>query len=197
MLNTDIKYDYFRSYPVSLDRSTWTNCAPSCPSWRRKAEPSCLPRASTADAVEMQYSADMRYLDQIYEVTVPLPDPNLPDADFVAELTSNFHRRYEELYSYSQQSQEVRLVTLRSAAVGKLPRIAQLVGAKAGGQAKPVGNRRIYLDGWREAPTYAADGLPAGAEIAGPAIIESEFTTISCGRATTPRWMPWAASSCA
>ena len=27
--------------------------------------------------VEIQYSADMRYLDQIYEVTVPLPDPAL------------------------------------------------------------------------------------------------------------------------
>ena len=178
MLNTDIKYDFFRSYPVSLDRLNLDELRAILSELETQGRAKLLAQGVAADAVEMQYSADMRYLDQIYEVTVPLPDPNLPDADFVAELTSNFHRRYEELYSYSQQSQEVRLVTLRSAAVGKLPRIAQIVGAKAGGQAKPVGNRRIYLHGWREAPTYAADGLPAGAEIAGPAIIESEFTTI-------------------
>ena len=78
------------------------------------------------EAVEIHYSADMRYLDQIYEVTVPLPDPTLTDSEFLARLTSNFHRIYQDLYSYSQQDQEVRLITLRVAAVGKLPRIAQL-----------------------------------------------------------------------
>ena len=58
------------------------------------------------EAVEIQYSADMRYLDQIYEVTVPLPNATLPDAEFIARLTSNFHGRYQELYSYAQQDQE-------------------------------------------------------------------------------------------
>ena len=178
MLNTDIKYDFFRSYPVSLDRLD-LNELRSIPDELVAQGRDKLSAQGVADeAVEILYSADMRYLDQIYEVTVPLPDPTLPDSEFVAELTANFHRRYEELYSYNQQDQEVRLVTLRVAAVGKLPRIAQLDRTGDGNAASPVGSRRVYLGEWREAPTYTADSLPAGAEIAGPAILESDFTTI-------------------
>ena len=178
MLNTDIKYDFFRSYPVSLDRLD-LNELRSIPDELVALGRDKLSAQGVADeAVEILYSADMRYLDQIYEVTVPLPDPTLPDSEFVAELTANFHRRYEKLYSYNQQDQEVRLVTLRVAAVGKLPRIAQLDRTGDGNAASPVGSRRVYLGEWREAPTYTADSLPAGAEIAGPAILESDFTTI-------------------
>ena len=126
MLNTDIKYDYFRSYPVSLDRLNLSELRSILDELGAQGREKLLSQGVAEDAVEIQYSADMRYLDQIYEVTVPLPDPAHAHADFVAELTANFHRRYEELYSYNQQEQEVRLVTLRVAAIGKLPRISQL-----------------------------------------------------------------------
>ena len=178
MLNTDVKYDYFRSYPVSLDRLELDELRAILDELGGQGRDKLRDQGVASDAVEISYSADMRYLDQIYEVTVPLPDPTLPDADFVGRLTSNFHRRYQELYSYNQQDQEVRLVTLRVAAVGKLPRIAQLDRATDATAASPVGRRRIYLGEWADAPTYAADSLPAGTEIAGPAILESEFTTI-------------------
>ena len=178
MLNTDIKYDYFRSYPVSLDRLDLGELRSILDDLASQGRDKLLDQGVAAEAVEIQYSADMRYLDQIYEVTVPLPDPTQPDAAFVNQLTANFHRRYEELYSYNQQEQEVRLVTLRVAAVGKLPRVAQSGEHGEDNTAVPVGSRRVYLGEWREAPIYAADGLPTGAEIQGPAIVESEFTTI-------------------
>ncbi len=178
MLNTDVKYDFFRSYPASLDRIDLGELRSILDELGTQGREKLLSQGVDEDAAEIQYSADMRYLDQIYEVTVPLPDPTLPDSEFVADLTSNFHRRYEELYSYNQQEQEVRLVTIRVAAVGKLPRIAQLDQTGNPDTAAPVGSRRVYLGEWLDAPTYAADGLPAGAKIPGPAILESEFTTI-------------------
>ena len=180
MLSTDVKYDYFRSYPVSLDRLDLSELRAILDELGGQGRDKLLAQGIAPESVEIQYSADMRYLDQIYEVTVSLPEPTLPDAEFLSQLTDNFHRRYQELYSYSQQDQEVRLVTLRTAAIGKLPRIAQLdrAGPGAANAALPVGSRRVYLGEWQDAPTYAADGLPAGTEIPGPAIIESEFTTI-------------------
>ena len=178
MLNTDIKYDFFRSYPVSLDRMALNDLRAILDELGSQGQDKLSGQGVADEAVEIQYSADMRYLDQIYEVTVPLPDPALPEGEFIARLTSNFHRRYEELYSYNQQDQEVRLVTLRVAAVGKLPRIAQLDRTEDGSYGSPVGSRRVYLGEWQDAPTYAADSLPAGTEIVGPAILESEFTTI-------------------
>ena len=178
MLNTDIKYDFFRSYPVSLDRIDLSELRAILDELGEQGREKLSTQGAADEAVEIQYSADMRYLDQIYEVTVPLPDPGLPDAEFLAELTANFHQRYEELYSYNQQNQEVRLITLRVSAVGKLPRIAQLDKHTGEHEASPVGSRRVFLGNWTEAPAYAADSLPAGAEIPGPAILESEFTTI-------------------
>ena len=178
MLNTDIKYDFFRSYPVSLDRLDLDELGAILGELETQGREKLLAQGAPPEAVEIQYSADMRYLDQIYEVTVLLPDATLPDSEFVARLTANFHSRYQELYSYSQQDQEVRLVTLRVAAVGKLPRIAQLDRAADELTAGPVGSRRVYIGEWQDAPTFAADVLPAGMEIAGPAILESEFTTI-------------------
>ena len=178
MLSTDIKYDFFRSYPVSLDRIDLDALRAILDELDAQGRDKLSAQGVADEAVEIQYSADMRYLDQIYEVTVPLPDPDLPDAEFIDRLTSNFHRRYQELYSYNQQDQEVRLVTLRTAAVGKLPRIAQLDRTADEGAATPAGTRRVYMGEWRDAPTWAADSLPAGTEIAGPAVLESEFTTI-------------------
>ncbi len=178
MLNTDIKYDYFRSYPVSLDRLDLDELRTILDELAGQGRDKLQDQGVALGVVEIQYSADMRYLDQIYEVTVPLPDPTLPDSEFIARLTDNFHSRYEELYSYNQQEQEVRLVTLRVAAVGKLPRVAQSGEHGEGSAAAPVGFRHVYLGEWQEASIYAADGLPAGAEIPGPAIVESEFTTI-------------------
>ncbi len=178
MLNTDIKYDLFRSYPISLDRMDLNELRSILDELGTQGQDKLSAQGVADEAVEIQYSADMRYLDQIYEVTVPLPDLALPDAEFLAQLTSNFHRRYQELYSYNQQDQEVRLVTLRVAAVGKLPRIAQLDRTGDESTARPTGSRRVYMGEWREAPTYAAESLPAGTEIAGPAILESDFTTI-------------------
>ncbi len=178
MLNTDIKYDYFRSYPVSLDRLDLDELRSILDQLAAQGRDKLIDQGVAPEAVEIQYSADMRYLDQIYEVTVPLPDPSQPDASFLDRLTANFHSRYQELYSYNQQDQEVRLVTLRVAAVGKLPRIARTDQHRDVNAVAPVGTRRVYLGEWREAPTYAADTLPAGARIDGPAILESEFTTI-------------------
>ena len=178
MLNTDIKYDFSRSYPVSLDRLDQEELRALLDGLTAQGRDKLLTQGVAPEAVEISCAADMRYLDQIYEVTVPLPDDTLADADFLARLTGNFHQRYQELYSYSQQDQEVRLVTLRVSAVGRLPRIARMERGGDVKAAQPSGYRRVYLGGWQDAPTYAADELPAGAEIAGPAVLESQFTTI-------------------
>ena len=184
MLNTDIKYDYFRSYPVSLDRIDLAELRAILAELGAQGRDKLTGQGVPGEAVEIQYSADMRYLDQIYEVTVPVPDPDQSDAEFLGQLTSNFHQRYQELYSYAQQDQEVRLITLRVAAVGKLPRIPQLDRTGDGIAASPelvegpTGSRRVYMGQWHDALTYAVDSLSAGAEIVGPAVLESEFTTV-------------------
>ena len=66
--------------------------------------------------------------------------------------------------------------------------------APAGSPTAPARGRRIWLGEWREVPVYAFGALAAGQAITGPAIIESETTTVLLrpgDRATTTpqRWL--------
>jgi len=70
------------------------------------------------------------------------------------------------------------LVNLRVAVVGVLPGLPQEPAIESSAPARPLGERRIYLDEFLTAPVYAFDRLAPGQSIEGPAIVESAMTTI-------------------
>jgi N-methylhydantoinase A len=122
-------------------------------------------------------SADMRYGEQVFEVGVPLDDvpwdaPGLPGA-----MAEAFHRRHEALFTYALRGEEVVLVTARVAAIGHLP--ARAAAPLRGGEGKPAGTRRLRIDGEaRDVPVYGFATLTPERHSAGPAIIESDTTTV-------------------
>ena len=177
MLCTDLKYDFSRSQPASLDGIDLNAVRSLVGELEAQGKEKLKAQGFAEEEVEVVRTADMRYLDQIYEVNVPVPDPAKEDGEFLDEWANNFHQRYQELFSYNQQDQEVRLVTLRVAVVGRLPRIK--VPERQGGSSDgPAKTRRIYLGGWLDVPVHSLSGLAAGTEVSGPAILEAEFTTI-------------------
>ena len=138
-----------------------------------------LAQGVTEPNIEVVATADMRYLDQIYEVNVAIPDWGQNAQQLVDQWASNFHRRYQELYSYNQSEQEIRLVTLRVSVVGRLPKLdPPPLEDGNGAQPKEKGWRRIYFGGWVEAPVYEITDLSPGNKVNGPAVLESKFTTV-------------------
>ena len=181
MLCTDLKYDFSRSHPASLDGIDLQTVRSILIGLESQGREKLRAQGISEDDIEVQRSADMRYLDQVYEVNIAVPDPSLEDGAFLWEWSGNFHQRYQELFSYHQQDQEVRLVTLRVTMVGRLSRISQPQGTKSNDAAvspAPVGTRRVYLGAWHEVPVYDIASLASGARLDGPAILESGFTTI-------------------
>jgi 5-oxoprolinase (ATP-hydrolysing)/N-methylhydantoinase A len=181
MLCTDLKYDFSRSHPASLDGIDLQTVRSILIGLESQGREKLRAQGISEDDIEVQRSADMRYLDQVYEVNIAVPDPSLEDGAFLSEWSGNFHQRYQDLFSYHQQDQEVRLVTLRVTMVGRLSRISQPQGIKSNDAAvspAPVGTRRVYLGAWHEVPVYDIASLASGARLDGPAILESEFTTI-------------------
>jgi len=181
MLCTDLKYDFSRSHPASLDGIDLQTVRSILIGLESQGREKLRAQGISEDDIEVQRSADMRYLDQVYEVNIAVPDPSLEDGAFLSEWSGNFHQRYQELFSYHQQDQEVRLVTLRVTMVGRLSRISQPQGTKSNDAAvspAPVGTRRVYLGAWYEVSVYDIASLASGARLDGPAILESEFTTI-------------------
>ncbi|UPY36683.1 hydantoinase/oxoprolinase family protein [Sediminicoccus sp. KRV36] len=119
-------------------------------------------------------AADLRYGEQVFEITVNL-DGVAPDR---AGLREAFHARHRALFTYDLPEEEVVLVTVRAAASGLLPPLPQRP-AGAAEPAAPLGRRRALLaQGWVELPVLDFGGLAAGQVVRGPAIVESATTTI-------------------
>jgi N-methylhydantoinase A len=140
--------------------------------------------------VAVKRSADMRYGEQIFEIQVSLDDVDLDAADAMEQIVERFHRRHEELYTYSAPDQEVVFVNARVAVVGQLPTLPGEPVREGSGMPTPLRSRRVYLGQWTEVPVYDLDALPPGADVKGPAVFESPTTTVVIREAEHARVTP-------
>jgi N-methylhydantoinase A len=132
--------------------------------------------------VAVERSAEMRYGEQIFQIDVPLNDLDWNSENIVDRIEERFHRRHEELYTYSSPDQEAVFVNARVAAIGAVPSVGQVArGQKTVAPCKPKGRRKAFFGEWREVEVFAADQLRPGNKIEGPAIVEAETTTVLVG----------------
>lgn len=145
-------------------------------------------------AIETRRLAEMRYGEQVFEIDVPLDDVDLAAPEAMDQLKRSFERRHEELYAYCLPEQHPVLINARVATIGRLPELPVEPEDEAAPPAGPTGHRRIYLDDWVEAAVFPFDDLATGQIVAGPAIIESETTTVVLrpgdqATTTAERWL--------
>jgi N-methylhydantoinase A len=137
-----------------------------------------LAAASFVGPIRLRPSADMRYGEQVFEVSVPLDHLDFEKDDLLQQMADAFHSRHEQLYTYSLRDQEVVLVNARVAAIGELPALPQEPALAPRTPAPAVGERAIYLGTWRTVAIYRFDQLAPGQHIDGPAVIESATTSV-------------------
>jgi N-methylhydantoinase A len=135
-------------------------------------------RQSFAGPARAARAVDMRYGEQVFEVAVSLDDVDWSVPDPLPQIVERFHRRHEQLYTYSMPDQESVLVNARVTVCGVLEELPQEPSLPAAPRAEPYGERPIYFDDWVEAPVYAFDALAPAQKVAGPAIVESAMTTV-------------------
>jgi N-methylhydantoinase A len=125
-------------------------------------------------SMRLQASLDMRYVGQAFELSVPF------DAGLVSmkDVDRAFYAAHEARYAHAT-ADPAEIVSLRVSAYGVGAKPA-LPRAPASGSAAAacVGERAVWFG---EAPTptpvYARAGLPAGATVDGPALVEEAGTT--------------------
>ncbi len=130
---------------------------------------------------EVVYELDMHYLGQTHTVAVPLPVAPQGDGVTEAMVRSAFEAAYLASFSRLLPELPARIVSLRVAAIGRRPPFDFSVFApepsasleRARLRSRPV----WFAGGWRDTPVWSRLDLPAGAAIAGPAILEQADAT--------------------
>ncbi len=179
MLASDLRYDFAQSFTASLDVVDLDEVRRLTDHMADQGVAQLRKQGVGDEDITTRFTADMRYLDQVYEVNVSIPDLSQEDDAIRRSWAVRFHERYQVLYAYHQLDQEIRLVTLRATVTGKLPSVI-LPGKEQAGSTPDArkGTRRVFTGTWTEAAVYAAEDLEPGSLIEGPAIVESDFTTV-------------------
>jgi N-methylhydantoinase A len=136
----------------------------------------------------------MRYGEQIFEIDVALDDLDWTATGLIDQIEDRFHRRHEDLYTYSSRDQEVVFVNARVAAIGQVASRSQDARpAQVSAACTPRTTRQAFFGKWCEVPVYSLESLTPGQSLEGAAIIEAETTTIvvNAGDRVTVNALGW------
>jgi N-methylhydantoinase A/oxoprolinase/acetone carboxylase beta subunit len=139
-----------------------------------------------ADAVpaadrQIELSADMRYKGQAFELTVPAAGTVLDEAALEG-LIAGFHAIHRQRFSYANPGSPVEIVSLRVAAVGRLPKAEGRAAPARKGERQPARHRKVWMDGaWRELAVWNRAQIGTETRLVGPAVIEEAYTTVLIG----------------
>ena len=135
------------------------------------------------ERIDVVYELDMHYLGQTHTVAVPLPVTLHDSTTGVSApiVRAAFETAYAAAFSRLLPGIPVRIVSLRTAAIGRRPAFDLAVLAPAPNAslaAASRGTRPVWFDGgWHDAQVWQRLELPVGAVIAAPAVLEQPDAT--------------------
>lgn len=134
--------------------------------------------AGTA-ATQIDWSCEARYIEQAWEIEVPLRKGRFENAQDTAALVDDFHQMHQDKFAVSDPHAPIETVTWNA-------EVRCRIGSNEPGRLAPdyraetLPSRRVrYVGaGWVNSKVYRFEAIPSGVTIQGPAIIESDFTSI-------------------
>ena len=194
LLAAEVRFDLSRSYVRRLDALDPAYLARILGEMAGQGA-AVVREAGVGGTLSEARSADMRYVGQGYELSVPIPDGPV-DGRTAAALRGAFDRVYAHRYGYSDPKAAVELVTVAVTVIGAGPDVRlpeQLPGTRRGRRGPEAGPRGVLPGDPRLRPLrdLRSGPSPVGATIEGPAIVEEpESTTVlpPGARAEIDRW---------
>ena len=147
---------------------------------RRFLERAGVPAESRA----YEYAFQARYKYQSWEIEAPfVPADGALGGGDVAALSMAFHAMHERIHTIREDDSEVEFTTWTVRAIGEGDAASAVTRTGRGrrGRLPERGTRRVWLGearAFRALPVYDGNAPSAGAEVAGPALIDSATTTI-------------------
>ena len=142
--------------------------------------------------MEFERFADMRYLGENSELTVPASDGSC----LLAGLAAVFNDAHDKTYGYSSDDETVEIINIRLVARGlsetsRVPEELRVHVGRHPGEMTP--QRRVYFgkdDGWRDTPVLRREDVSAQGRD-GPLIVEEYDSTTVVPRGCRVRLGAW------
>ena len=183
MTVTDVRHDYSRAHRALTTTLRADEVEELFRPLQRSAS-DALERDGFGDhQIEIARYVDVRYPNQVHELSIELPRGS-SGSDPVRIIEETFHDKHEQQFAYAIRTLPVEIIHWRVAGFGSTAaeRAAPAPPGDGvdGGTTVPKSERPVYFDsgGFQETPLYQGDALGAGTVIAGPAVVESENTTV-------------------
>ncbi len=175
LIVSDIRRDYLRSVIGVVDEYEEDSFEESFRGMEIQAKEEMKNEGLKEEEIVILRQMDIRYFGQSYEIIVPYVG--------LTKTVESFHDRHRDIYGYSSDKETVEIINLRITAIGKMGKLSPKsfsVKDKIPLRGALIGKRNVYFDnrGWVETNVFRREGLNAGNEIPGPAVIEQYDSTV-------------------
>lgn len=195
LLAAPLAFDFVRSAYSRLDNLQWQSVNALLADM---AEEGCgILEGSGLAGAEISYerSAEMRFVGQGHEVSVPLPNGVLGQ-EHLPEVTSTFDHVYRTLYGRKGPDVPLEVINWRVVASGPRPDPDFHLAEAASSRDRALkGKRPAYFPEfghYLDTPVYDRYALKPGEVFVGPAIVEERESTLVIGprgRAEVDQWL--------
>ena len=147
---------------------------------RAKAQAFLGSAGAAAYDKRVEFFFEARYPSQVWEIETPLDPDDLGAADAVRRLAAAFHARHISLFTFRDDGDDIEIMSWRAVARCRVGEESRATLGMVRGEGPPLMMRTMAFreTGSVQAPAYRLDDMETGFEIAGPAVIESRFTTV-------------------
>mgnify|MGYP003866605529 CR=1 FL=1 len=147
-----------------------------------------LRQAGVAESsITVARTADMRYVGQGHDISVPVPSGTLDEAAG-ARIRAAFEQEYKRTYGRLVEQMAVQIVTWRTVVSGPTPVMSSPRSAAATGRGSFKGTRAVRfpeLPSRVDCPVHSRTALVSGDVLTGPVLIEEAESTIVIGPRAT------------
>lgn len=181
MTVTDVRHDHVRPFHATSDAVDCAQLDALFAELEQEARESLARDGFTPEQIVLERQVDTRYQGQVYELTVPVPSVGTFSPADVAEIAAGFHEEHRRQFTYARPEMAVEFLHWRVVAVGRIPLAKAPERAVEEAVEVQSGRRDAYvpeLGGMAPVAVVEAAALVPGAVVRGPAVIESDTTTV-------------------
>ena len=176
-LCADIRFDFVRSYlrrMEELDLATLTTLSEELVAEGESA----MERIGVTSVPIMQFTADVRYSGQNFEVNVSFPPGPVTEAT-IDQVVDSFHAEHLRLFGHHKEDEALEFVSLRLAVIATTEK-PEFTPPRPQGSSEAKGRRRLFSSSGQivEAPVFDRIALDVGWTRPGALIIEEPDSTV-------------------